>query len=83
MRLSVKVAGWFIFANMAMMSAPGAVVVTLGLWPLRPWMPPMAHDGGFNLTVLAGYLWPIGMPFVIWALDRWKPRWVPGKVAAS
>lgn len=75
MRLSVKVAGWFIFANMAMMSAPGAVVVTLGLWPLRPWLPPMAHDGGFNLTVLAGYLWPIGMPFVVWALDRWKPRW--------
>ena len=35
----------------------------------------MAHDGGFNLTVLAGYLWPVGMPFVVWAMDRWKTRW--------
>lgn len=74
MRLSVKVAGWFIFANMATMSAPGMIVVGLGGWPLQHWLPPMAHDGGFNLTMLAGFLWPIGMPFVVWALDRWKPR---------
>lgn len=75
MRLSVKAAGWLIFANLAMMSAPGMIVVSLGGWPLQPWLPPMAHDGGFNLTMLAGFLWPIGMPFVVWAMDRWKPRW--------
>lgn len=74
MRLSIKVAGWPIVANMVFMAASGMIVVSFGGWPLRPWLPPMAHDDGFSLTILAGFLWPIGMPFVVWAMDRWKPR---------
>jgi hypothetical protein len=33
------------------------------------------NDGGFTDSMVAGLLWPIGMPLVIRALDRWKHRW--------